>query len=322
MRFNSWATVCLGGTIVSSIPLSISHETYLPYFPSVDHESVAKSYLYLDWAVDNGSLFANNDRIFPPSIPMQLYVPRQKDTTQTPSTDDIIGLFYALEVRPLPERPDSTPTFIRIRVNLLDSQGASVTDEIVVVDLLRQHDGSTIISQIRLDSIQRHGDDGYNSVEPCYMNLWSKLFSKDKNLCSGESLQPAINIANNGNNPNYPQSAYETVIGPSDSPHALGFLPSLSSPIYSGHPDCSFTRLMQPFILQVFLGAMLGLIFWLSGFALVSFLCLFTRVLAIARKKVVGYKLGLSRMQSAPKRGKILPQTSEVSIFKVDTTSA
>ncbi|KAJ5752975.1 hypothetical protein N7520_009892 [Penicillium odoratum] len=113
MRFSLWATVFLGSDIVSSTLVSIARETYLPYFPSVGLESVANSYLYLNWAVVNGSLFANDDCVFPPLRPMRLHAPRRDDPANIPSKEDIVELSYALEAQPLPDKNGSVPTFIR-----------------------------------------------------------------------------------------------------------------------------------------------------------------------------------------------------------------
>jgi hypothetical protein len=273
----------------------------------------------LNWAILNGSLFANNDRVFPPTMSMQLHAPRREDPAKTPSKDDMIELSYALEARPLPESRESIPTFIRVRLDLLDLKGASVTADTVVVDLLCQADGSTAISQIRSEPNQRHSGGRSYSNRPWYVNLLSTISSKDKqNLSSDEHMQPTISSASNGNKPDHLQSVGVTGSSAPDSESPLGLSSYWSPTIYSGHRDRSLMQLMHPFILPILLGAIIGLSAWLSGFVLASLFISLYACLIHRKKEGRRIPTGVVEDGISSKKGQILPR----SLIEIDKTSA
>ncbi|KAJ5135942.1 hypothetical protein N7448_004496 [Penicillium atrosanguineum] len=280
MRLNPWATVCLATAIASSIPLATSHEMHLPYLPSLGWESDVNSYLSLKWAVINGSLYANEDRVFPPSMSMQLHAPQREGPAKTLIMGDEIELSYALEARPLStEENGSTSTIVRVRVDLYNSKGESVTTDAVVVDLLSRPDGSNYITRIRLEPTKKHNGGRFHHDRPWHMNFWPTIFSgKDKQGSSpNEKPQPTTSIASNIGTPSRPQPTNAAASSAPESRYGFIFSPYWSPTTYTsrphhhphgGRPDRKFMHFMRPVILPAVLGAIAGLIACLVGFVL------------------------------------------------------
>ena len=296
MRLNPWATICLAGAIASSIPLATSHEIHLPYLPSLGWDNEMNSYLVssfnrsmgdlhsnvsqsLKWAVINGSLFANGDRVFPPSMSMQLHAPQREGTAKTLGMGDEIDLSYALEARPLStEENGSTSTIVRVRVDLFDHKGDSVTTDAVVVDLLSRPDGSSCITRIRMEPIKKHGEGHFHRNRPWRMKFWPTqvgaiFHGKDKQDSSSNQPQQTDNEVS----PSRPQSTDAAASSTSKSQYGFIFSPYWSPTTYSrrpqhnphdGHRNRTFMRLIRPVILPAVLGAVAGLVACLVGFVL------------------------------------------------------
>ncbi|KAJ5559568.1 hypothetical protein N7513_001967 [Penicillium frequentans] len=184
-----------------------------------------------------------------------------------------IELFYALEAHPLStEGIDSTLTLTRVRVDLLDSNSAPVIPNVMIVDLLFHADGSNLTSGIRTESIKRHSEGSSFSGRPWYTNFWSTVFPGDKQeLSPDESLQTTISIAKNGKKPHLFQSASTTAEKDSGCQYSV-FSSSYWSPnTYTGHPDYSFVRLRNIFLLPICLAAFIGLVAWVVGYVLGNF---------------------------------------------------
>ena len=98
----------------------------------------------------NGTLYANGDRVFPPSLAMQLHAPRYSSERDSRLDRHDVQLSYSLEARPLSTEEAGTTNIVRIRVEVLDLNGEPVTPNAVVLDLGATVDGSHNISRIRL----------------------------------------------------------------------------------------------------------------------------------------------------------------------------
>ncbi|KAJ5190182.1 uncharacterized protein N7498_009167 [Penicillium cinerascens] len=279
MRLNPWATICLAGAIASSIPLATSHEIHLPYLPSLGGDNEVNSYLSLKWAVINGSLFANGDRVFPPSMSMQLHAPQREGAAKNLVTGDEIDLSYAIEARPLStEENGSTSTIVRVRVDLFDHKGDAVTTDTVLVDLLSRPDGSSCITRIRMEPIKKHGESNFHRNRPWRMKLWPTqvgaiFHGKDKQDSSSNQPQQTDNQAS----PSRPQPTDAAASSTSKSQYGFIFSPYWSPTTYSrrpqhnphdGHRNRTFMRLIRPVILPAVLGAVAGLVACLVGFVI------------------------------------------------------
>ncbi|KAJ5662597.1 uncharacterized protein N7477_010213 [Penicillium maclennaniae] len=251
-----------------------------PDLPSLGWENDVNSYLSLKWAVINGSLYANEDRVFPPSMSMQLHAPQREGPAKTLVMGDEIELSYALEARPLStEENGSTSTIVRVRVDLFDFKGESVTTDAVIVDLLSRPDGSNSITRIRMEPTKKHNAGRFHHDRPWRMNVWPTIFSgKDKQGSSPEEkTQPTTSIASDNGTPSRPQSANAATSSAAQSRYGFIFSPYWSPTTYTsrpyhhshgGHRDHKFMRLMRPVILPAVLGAIAGLIACLVGFVL------------------------------------------------------
>lgn len=211
---------------------------------------------------------------------MQLHAPQREGPAKTLMMGDEIELSYALEARPLStEENGSTSTIVRVRVDLFDSKGESVTTDAVIVDLLSRPEGSNSITRIRTEPTKKHSGGRFHHDRPWRMSFWPTIFSgKDKQGSSpDEKAQPTASSASNNDTPSRPQSTDAAASSTPQSRYGFIFSPYWSPTTYTrrphhhphgGHRNHKFMRLMRPVILPAVLGAIAGLIACLVGFVL------------------------------------------------------
>ncbi|RJE26722.1 hypothetical protein PHISCL_00953 [Aspergillus sclerotialis] len=134
---------------VESSPSSAieNHEIHLPclHSGSIHQNTDQSAFLTVNFAVTNNTLFANNNPIFPPSIPMRLNARRYRELDKS---DADIPLTFSLDVKPFLSH--SGNTFL-LKITLLDLLGEPAVTDTVAIDLLQDSNGTLDISRIRLD---------------------------------------------------------------------------------------------------------------------------------------------------------------------------
>lgn len=229
---------------------------------------------------------------------MQLHAPQREGPAKTLVMNDEIELSYALEARPLStDENGSTSAIIRVRVDLFDSKGESVTTDAVVIDLLSRPDGSNTITRIRMEPTRKHSEGRFRHERPWHMNVWPTIFSgKDKqDSSSNDKPQPTTSTVSNNDSPSRPQSTDAAASSASESRYGFIFSPYWSPTTYASRPrhhshgshrDHKFMRLMRPVILPAVLGAIAGLIACLVGFVLGHLLMSLSVRLGLRKKQV------------------------------------
>lgn len=230
----------------------------------------------------NGSLYANNDQIFPPTVSMQVHAPQFRGQANALVGNDDLELSYSLHARPLSsEEAGATSKIVRVRVDLMDLQGEPVTPNAVVLDLLAHPDGSQRITRIRMEPGKGHRE-GHD--RPWHMKFWQTQMAGIINHTNKqkENKQPS-----SPGQPSQSTTAESTQTRPSNAVQTddseevtqVGFIfspywsPSAYShrghghrhPHHHGH-DRTFMRLVRPVILPAVLGAAAGLVACLVGF--------------------------------------------------------
>ncbi|KAJ5621621.1 hypothetical protein N7528_006404 [Penicillium herquei] len=286
MRF-PWSALGLFAAIASAIPLAATHEVHLAYLPTTEPSSQEDSYLSINWSMQDGSLYANNDRVFPPSKSMHVRAPRYDDT----HIEEQVHLYYSLDARPLSSREVGAPnTIVRVRVELLNRQGDPVTPNIVVLDLLDHPDGSLRIAKIRIEPGK--SSQGTPENDKWHMKFWQtemgNLFKhtdtdhkqKDSTIQNSESKSEQNSDSTSISETQAAAESAETasVAKPvTDSTVGYIFSPYFAPASYShrshrrpyGHKsDHTFLRLISPVILPALLGALAGLVACLLGFVI------------------------------------------------------
>lgn len=287
MKFH-WSPLYIAGAIASAIPYASSHELHLPYLPSLVPENPVETYLSLKWAIQNGSLYANNDRVFPPAMSMQLHAPLYESHRNIPLEQEDIKMSYSITARPIPSGENgSRSEILRIHVELLDNEGRPVTPNAVALDLLDHPDGTHRITRVRLESTRAEV-----KPKPWQMTYWKSqvdsLFNqKDKPTLSSTTNsqskpKPTLAKSKPGKEESKSKSESESE---SDSTDSVGYI---FSPYFSPstwivpsekghhgkshthhhhhHKDDSFLRLIRPVILPAMLGIGAGLVACLFGF--------------------------------------------------------
>ncbi|CEO59694.1 hypothetical protein PMG11_04361 [Penicillium brasilianum] len=285
MRLHPWSTLAVFGAIASSIPLSTSHELHLPYLPSLSPEHDSDAYLALKWTVANGSLYANNDQIFPPTVSMQLHAPQYRGQGNARVGDDL-ELSYSLHARPLSsEEAGPSSKIVRVHVDLMNLQGEAVTPNAVVLDLLAHPDGSQRITRIRMEPGKGHRE-GHD--RPWHVKFWQTQMAgiinkqKEKKPVSSP-IRPSQNSTNEStqtfsSDPAQTDDDTEVtqvgfIFSPYGSPSVYSHRGHGHGHRHSHHRDRTFMRLVGPVILPAVLGAAAGLVACLVGFV-IGHLCM------------------------------------------------
>ncbi|EPS33118.1 hypothetical protein PDE_08080 [Penicillium oxalicum 114-2] len=274
MRLLSWSYLA-AVAIASSIPLSVSHELHLPYYPATHASQRSNTYLSLQWSVTDGCLYANHDQVFPPTTSMQIRAPEVQGESRVPLNQRELEFTYSLNARRLSsEEVGNTSKIVRIQVELQDLQGAPVTQDVVVLDLLAHPDGSQRITRLRIEPGMGHRMHGNR---PWHMTFWQSQSSKS----NPESVSPEGPASKTVPDRPAPATIDDTTEGTS-----VGFIfspywsPSTSYNSHRGHghrrpphPARPFMHIVRPVILPAVLGATAGLVACLVGFV-IGHLCM------------------------------------------------
>ncbi|KAJ5976383.1 hypothetical protein N7481_010090 [Penicillium waksmanii] len=301
MKFH-WSPICIAGAIASALPYASSHELHLPYLPTLEPENPVETYMpakltiiqSIKWAIQNGSLYANNDQVFPPAMSMQLHAPLYETHRNIPIEQEDIQVSYSVKARFIPAGDNGSKNkILRIHVELLDREGRPVTPHSVSLDLLDHPDGTHRITRIRLDSPR-----GSRRPRPWQMKFWQSqvntLFNQNNKpglSASDQSTEPKAKPTHSQeatkltsekapestpilskpetesesqNQVGYIFSPYwspSTYIAPSDGRGHRGHRRP-----HGHHQNDSFMRLVRPVILPAMLGVGAGLIACLVGF--------------------------------------------------------
>ncbi|KAJ5593834.1 uncharacterized protein N7459_000042 [Penicillium hispanicum] len=306
MHLHLWA-ISIVGAIASSIPVATSHEIHLPYLPSAGPDKPADSYLSVKWSIANGSLYANQDRIFPPAMSMKLHAPRYENSQKPRADAEDLELSFSLDARPLPiETPGSSRGLVRVSVEVLDIRGEPVTSHAVMLDLLSYPDDSARITRIRMIPGQAHPDFSAGERRPWQMKFWqSQLASifphpEDKQGSANDSPSATEAVE-----PSHAEAADSRASGAVDSRVGYFFSPywvpgaSSHNPHrrpHGGRHRNNFIRVMRPVVLPAFLGAVAGLVACLVGFV-IGHICMSLSVRLGLRQKPQRRRSRASRVE-------------------------
>lgn len=166
-------------------PVAESHEVHLPSthnsftanVPSKRHcthgdSGCGSTYLTFHFSVSNDSLFVNDDRIFPPSSPMQLQALRRFTTDDR---EEHVLLTYGLDVRPAAvgdrdagHRNDS----LIVHVEFFDENSSRASPNIMRIDLDRDPKEGLILSKITVRPTSRQDEEESRGNYPWEVKYW------------------------------------------------------------------------------------------------------------------------------------------------------
>lgn len=220
---------------------------------------------------------------------MQVHAPQYRGQSNARVGDKDLELSYSLHARPLSsEEAGATSKIVRVRVDLTDLQGAAVTPNAVVLDLLAHPDGSQRITRIRMEPGKGHRE-GHD--RPWHMKFWQTQMAGIINHSSKEKEnKPEISspaqtsqTKTEDSAQTHPSNAVQTDEKEEVTQVGFIFSPYWSPAAYSHrghghhrnphHRDRTFMRIVQPVILPAVLGAAAGLVACLVGFV-IGHLCM------------------------------------------------
>ncbi|KAI3126491.1 hypothetical protein CBS147330_6279 [Penicillium roqueforti] len=293
-----WVMLSLGSALASAVPSS--HQLRLPFAPSTDDlENCVRSRLSINLSIQNGSLYANDHQLYPPSVIMQLNAPLYGSADQIDPSDNTVELSYTLDVEPLQNNDmASIADMIRVRVEWFDLQNNLVSPDAVAVDLLAYQSDKYEMTRIRVEPARGSDQDGhlYEKSQPWVINYWRTQFGSvfDKRKTAETTAAPpmespaqpdAIQVSSNENET---RSAPET--------HFFSFWATPANlhrhaehrhPHYRHHKN-SFMRIIRPIVVPALLGVVAGLVACLVGFFIGQLLA--SLGVCLGWQRVLGYR--------------------------------
>lgn len=227
----------------------------------------------VEFAMKNGTLFANHQSIFPISMPMQFPAVRHWGSKTSSETEDVV-LEYAMNVQQFPPHVDAVVGDVyRLSMRLLDLHGRPATPNIVTIGIVRNVEAKLLISHIQLESdaaAQRHGSHrgGYKSWK--MMKYWKSQLGaymvtvKEavKNRLPASSRPAGSDVILDDHH----KSEQDLDSKPDTRFRILSFYQFNYASPHDGHRH--FFRLVRPIILPAFLGIMAGFAACVIGFGL------------------------------------------------------
>ncbi|CAG8284727.1 unnamed protein product [Penicillium salamii] len=262
-----WSILCLGSALALSIP---NHELRLPFAPSPDSlENGVRSTLSINWSIQNGSLYANENQVYPPSVTMQLRAPLYEADTLT---DKSVELSYTLDTRPLStDQVGAVAGMVRVRVELLDLHGNLISPNAVAIDMLTYQDGDHHITRIRVEPARGgyQGDRFSQKSRPWVVKYWTTQFGSLFEKVNTDKIETETEA----------ETEMRASLPDASAPISVSKF-SISSfwaaPEHANahgrhphhRPGHSFRRIVRPIILPAIMGAVAGLAACLVGFFL------------------------------------------------------
>ncbi|CAI7643286.1 unnamed protein product [Penicillium bialowiezense] len=265
MRF--WSILCLGSALALSIPNA--HELRLPFAPSPESlENGVRTTLSLNWSIQNGSLYANENQVYPPSVTMQLRAPLYEADSPT---DQSVDLSYTLDTRPLStDQVGAVAGMVRVRVELLDLHGNLISPNAVAVDMLTYQDGDHHITRIRVEPARGgYQDDRFSQKSrPWVVKYWNTQFGSLFDQVKTEKAEKPAKVDS-------PATYAPARLASLESAHKFSISSFWAAPEHSHRgnhphhrPGSSFRRIARPIIIPAVMGAAAGLAACLVGFFL------------------------------------------------------
>ncbi|GIK05982.1 hypothetical protein Aspvir_010099 [Aspergillus viridinutans] len=263
LRFLSLAGLCLGRGVAALAPqghpsdIQTSNIQHSRHFYKIDipcsycafsdaecsQSPESKSYVTIDFSSDNGTLSANHESVFPPSLPMQFPAVKHSD-----SGDQSVQVAYSLDARPLPAQPGALlgETYL-LKLRLFDLHGRPVTPDLVAIAVSRHDDGTLSIGKVERSPFHRHGH---------MTSTWRLLKSHIRPYL--DQLAGGAGPDGEGQ-PRHHRRPADIYRFKNPASHYHNTMPWSSR-------DRSFMRLVRPVILPALLGVTAGLCACLVGF--------------------------------------------------------
>ncbi|KAF7114575.1 hypothetical protein CNMCM5793_009220 [Aspergillus hiratsukae] len=290
LRFLSLAGLCLGRGVAALSPqghtadIQTSNDQHTRHFYKIDipcshcafsdaecsQNPDSKSYVTIDFSTDNGTLYANHEPVFPPSLPMQFPAVKHWDSGVQP-----VQVAYSLDARPFPAQPGALlgETFL-LKLRLFDLHGRPVTHDLVAVAVSRRTDGTLTIGKVERSPFHRHG----HMTSP-----WRFLKSHIKPYL--DQLAGAAAEGEGEGEPGHHRRPLHADIYRFKNPasHYHNTMPWSSR-------DRSFMRLVRPVILPALLGVAAGLCACLVGFVVAKVMISLCRFWYLRSGRGIAYR--------------------------------
>ncbi|KAG2417900.1 hypothetical protein HFD88_000999 [Aspergillus terreus] len=229
---------------------------------SCDGSSGSNSYLTLSFTTENTTLLANDDPIFPSTVPMQFHALRHWAAGQ-----QAVLLAYALDARPLPPTPGALlGDIFLLKLKLFDLHGRPASDHLVSISLAKDTAGDLLISDIESVPFHGRGGGGHRRPRPSWLARLGESLEAVKSAAQScwEDAPPAAgNDRVTGTAHGAVMDAHRTM-APNPNPHRPG---GYRPPYWMGRGGSgNGAKMLQPVVLPALLGVIAGIVACLTGF--------------------------------------------------------
>ncbi|KAE8152846.1 hypothetical protein BDV25DRAFT_150472 [Aspergillus avenaceus] len=265
-------------------------------------EDVASStHLAFVFSAENGTLLANNQTIFPSSLPMQLDAQRYWQ-----SGEETVSLTYGLEARPMSSRPDGAVGDITLlKLKLYDLQGRPASDFVIVISLSQDQNKNLVISRVDTKPIASH----HHGQPSSWMNRLSA------NL---DAVRDALKECIHGGPPGHPRPG----MNPPHGPHGHHMPPPVDkhrtiAPERHDHHgqgywssrEKNIGKLMRPVVMPALLGVIAGVVACMTGFIVGKVVISIFTCMRRCHKKQSTPAIRLEEVENGPNERKHLMRT-------------
>ncbi|KAJ5169960.1 uncharacterized protein N7500_002743 [Penicillium coprophilum] len=159
------AMLCLGSVLGSFVPIFNFHQLQLPFVSSPDSLEMGMTWkLAMNFSLQEGGLYANEHRLYPPSGEMQLQAPLYNDASQYTHNGKTVQLSHSLETQIVHKSEIGTiEDTTLVRIEFLDLRGNLVSPHAVAIHLHVCEDGKFEMDRFRIEPA-RSGSRGDSSL--------------------------------------------------------------------------------------------------------------------------------------------------------------
>ncbi|PKY01033.1 hypothetical protein P168DRAFT_284586 [Aspergillus campestris IBT 28561] len=212
-------------------------------------EQTSSSYLTLKLTTHDNTLFANDQPIFPPPVPMQFHATQYQGADRRYFQHKDVQVAYALEAHPVSPRPGAPlGDIFHLKMDFLDMQGRPATDDLVRIVLLQTATNDLVINDVQHDRKTEIALPARKKAPMSLADIISKMYFKGPDSSSDETATKAAN--------EYPSSS-------SSSSNSSGFYDH-------------FVHIPRPILLQALLAVFCGILACLAALV-IERICLSVR---------------------------------------------
>ncbi|PLN74941.1 hypothetical protein BDW42DRAFT_189532 [Aspergillus taichungensis] len=156
-------------------------------------DQTSTSYLTLKFTTHDDTLFANDQPIFPPPIPMQFHATQYQGADHRYFQHKDVQVAYALEAHPVSPRPGAPlGDIFHLKMSFLDLHGRPATDDLVRIVLLQTATNGLVVNDIQHDRNTKIAFPAPKKAPMSLADILSKMYFKTSDNPSDKLATEAV----------------------------------------------------------------------------------------------------------------------------------